>query len=164
MVTTETVKTLDPVTKTNLLRVKPASCINAACRECGETLPQKSQVLGTAVQCLDGRSKTSTCIWGVGGVGMYIYVIGHVCTCVEARGQASAVIPQEYSTLNFETGSHWPGYHQPVQLGGLAQEPQKSSCLCLPNSEATSVHQNSQLLVWALRSWLLIGSRSDICK
>lgn len=110
-----------------------------------------------------GRQEQDIYLYGGGG---YILICewAHAWAHVWRPGDKPAVLPRGCSTLNFERGSHWPGYHQPVQVGGLAQESQKSSCLCLPNSETISVHQNSQTLVCALRSWLHIGSKSDVSK
>lgn len=149
--------------KSNLPHVNPALCNNAACMECGETLPQKSQVLGTASSVWMAGARHLPVLGGGGG---YVLICewAHAWAHVWRPGDKPAVLPRGCSTLNFERGSHWPGYHQPVQVGGLAQESQKSSCLCLPNSETISVHQNSQTLVCALRSWLHIGSKSDVSK
>lgn len=76
--------TPDPVMKTNLPHVNPALLYG----ECGETLPQKSQVLGTASSVWMAGARHLPVLGGV----MYMYVNGHMCTCVEARGQTSTVI------------------------------------------------------------------------
>lgn len=66
--------------KSNLPHVNPASCINAACMECGETLPQKSQVLGTASSVWMAGARHLPVL---GGGVMYLYVNehmrGHMC-------------------------------------------------------------------------------------
>lgn len=98
-------------------------------------------------QCLYQKplSVTSLCVCSWARV--------HACVCMHVSHQRSVSgdIPEETSTLFFETKSHTGTWYFPGKLGRLTSKPQ--GCLHLPSIGITSVCHHSCFVLFILCEW-----------